>query len=295
MSALKFLLFLITVISVSVIFHQQTALFVLNSIAHFGHYQQYKDINYAENQQKLDIYITNNLTVEEVSKRPTVIFFYGGCWGACSQLDKTDYRFIAQTLTDNEINTVIIDYRKFPQVKFPSIISDAAESVEWVTKNISRYGGNPNNIYLMGHSAGAHIASMLNFNKTYLTENTYKNIKGFIGLAGAYDFLPFDESYQPALFGPPENYYQSQTINFVTGNEPASLLMHGSNDTRVKRRNIESLSKKIKTMKGKVETRIYNNVDHISIVSSLSIPFRSTKPILSDILKFINQTDNLSQ
>ena len=292
MSTFRILLILsiIGITSVTVIYFQQTALFVLNSLAYFGQYQQYKDINYNNHQQKLDIYITSSNNLDEYSKKPTVIFFYGGCWGACSQLDKTDYRFIAQTLTKYGISTVIVDYRKFPQVKFPSIIADAANSVEWVTNNISRYGGNPQNIYLMGHSAGAHIASILNFNKTYLTEATYRNIKGFIGLAGAYDFLPFDESYQPALFGPPEKYYNSQTINFVTGNEPASLLLYGNNDTRVKRRNIESLSKKINKMEGVVETHIYNNVDHISIISSLSIPFRNKKPILGDILKFINKT-----
>ncbi len=108
----------------------------------------------------------------------------------------------------------------------------------------------------MGYSAGAHIASMLLFNKLYLTPESYKKIKGFIGLAGPYDFLPFDEWYQAALFSPPESYGQSQTINYVNGSEAPSMLLYGNDDTRVKKRNIISLTTTIKRKQGKVETYI---------------------------------------
>ena len=273
-------------------------LLLVNSIARFGSYTVHSDIAYGkEESQQLDIYVPDELP-NEVSNAtqsllPTVVFFYGGCWGACSDLGKEDYRFIAEAITANNLIAVVVNYRKFPSVLFPDIIVDAQKSVEWISKNISRYGGNNQQLFLMGHSAGAHIASMLHFNEQYLTSSTYRNIRGFIGLAGPYDFLPFTESYQPALFSPPESYSKSQTINFVDGNEPPSLLLYGNDDTRVKRRNIISLSKAILDKNGRVETHFYDNIDHPGIVGALSIPLRSSQPIMQHISKFISENQKI--
>jgi acetyl esterase/lipase len=266
-----------------------SALFLINNLAKFGDYTLHQNIIYGEDEnQNLDLYLPSSLPENKKENRITIVFFYGGCWGACSDLDKQDYRFVAQAFTENNMNAVIVNYRQFPDVLFPAIMSDASLSVEWVAKNIATYGGNPENIILMGHSAGAHIASMLLFNKKYLTPNTYPKIKGFIGLAGPYDFLPYDEWYQPKLFSP-INESESQTINYVDGSEPPSLLMYGNEDSRVKRRNIVSLTKIIKAKKGKVEPHYYNNIDHVDLISALSIPYRSSQPVMSDIIRFIQE------
>lgn len=266
------------------------ALFVANNLARIGEYQRYADIQYGDsNKQTLDVYIPSINTHENDLIRSTVVFFYGGCWGACSDLNKNDYRFVAQSLATNNINVVIVDYRKYPDVLFPTIMEDAAQSVKWVSKNIERYDGDKNRIYLMGHSAGGHIASMLTYNEKYLGSNYYKNIKGFIGLAGPYDFLPFTESYQPTLFAPKESYENSQTVNFVDGNEPAALLMYGNDDTRVKRRNIESLTSIIKSKRGKVKTHYYEGIDHVGLISAFSIPLRSSSSIVKVVISFVNE------
>lgn len=265
-------------------------LFFVNNLARFGDYTAHTNIRYGpKEKQKLDLYLPENIAQSNLHKTPTVIFFYGGCWGACSDLNKKDYRFVAQALTANNIAVAIVDYRKFPDVLFSDIMSDAKHAVEWVSQNIASYGGDAHNLFLMGHSAGAHLASMLNFNETYLQPSVYKNIKGFIGLAGPYDFLPFDEPYQPALFAPPEAYAQSQTINFVDGTEPPALLLYGTDDDRVKRRNIVSLSNIINSKKGRVVTHYYPSIDHTGIISAFSIPLRASKPVVKDILSFIAQ------
>lgn len=267
----------------------KSELFLVNSMAKFGDYVGHTNIHYGNHaEQSLDIYLPDSIDDKNFTQYATVIFFYGGCWGACSNLVKNDYLFVAETLTANNIIAVVVDYRKFPAYLFPDIMLDAKHAVEWVSKNIENYGGNKNNLFLMGHSAGAHIASLLTFNENYLTVSAYNNIKGFIGLAGPYDFLPFTESYQPKLFGPPENYALSQTTNFVDGSEPPSLLLYGNDDTRVKSRNIKSLTKIIKEKYGKVDARYYDKVDHTELLSALSIPFRGTQPILTDIVQFIS-------
>jgi len=283
-------IFTFILLSILVTACTNAGLFVANTLSRFGDYSVHRNISYGDkNEQLLDIYIPGNITELNKSSLTTVVFFYGGCWGACNELEKDDYRFVGQAFATNNIVTVIVDYRQFPNVLFHEIINDSARAVDWVNNNITSYTGSPSNIYLMGHSSGAHLASMLNFNETYLAKATYKNIKGFIGLAGAYDFLPFDEPYQPALFAPPSEYPNSQTINFVDGDEPPSLLLYGNNDSRVKRRNVTSLSALINNKKGAVETRFYDDIDHVGILSALSIPFRDDEVVFSDILAFVNR------
>jgi len=63
-------------------------------------------------------------------------------------------------------------------VKFQAIISDASHATQWVKNNISQYNGDDQNIFLMGHSAGAHLAIMLSMKESYLKADTYATIKG---------------------------------------------------------------------------------------------------------------------
>jgi acetyl esterase/lipase len=58
---------------------------------------------------------------------------------------------------------VLPDYRLYPQVRFPDFVDDAAHAFLWVHQHIGDYGGNPAQLYVMGHSAGAHQAAMLAF------------------------------------------------------------------------------------------------------------------------------------
>jgi len=251
-----------------------------------------KDISYSENKSNfLDIYQPprNNKLPNEQVKKPVIIFYYGGCWGACQSLKKNKYRFVAQALSSKGFIVVIADYRTYPQVRFKSIISDVARSVEWVKNNINKYGGDASKIYLMGHSSGAHLAATLISDRRYLKKKTYRSIKGFIGLAGAYDFYPFDQDYQAKVFAPEKNYRLSQPINFVSGKEPAMLLLYGDKDKIVKRRNIINMRNKVSALGGKVESKIYNDMGHVGLIASLSVPFQKSRPVLNDIVSFINK------
>ena len=96
--------------------------------------------------QKLDVYRPRSGADGRV-----VIFFYGGEWNAGQ---KADYRFAAEALTSKGFIAVLPDYRLYPQVTFPRFVEDGALAVRWTRDHISQFGGNPNHIYLMGHSAG---------------------------------------------------------------------------------------------------------------------------------------------
>ena len=106
------------------------------------------------------------------------MFFYGGAW---RQGDKADYLFLGQALASRGIGVVVADYRLFPNVRYPAFIQDGALAVGWSAR---RFGSA--RLFLMGHSAGAYIASMLATNTAYLRAVAVDRLSlgGLIGIAG---------------------------------------------------------------------------------------------------------------
>ena len=89
-----------------------------------------------------------------------MIFFYGGSWDTGS---KNDYLFVAQALAASGYTVVIPDYRLYPAVRFPAFVDDGARAVRWTADRVGT-----DKVFVMGHSAGAHIALMLAANTPYL-------------------------------------------------------------------------------------------------------------------------------
>ena len=215
------------------------------------------------------------------------MFFYGGCWGACqNNLYKNDYEFVADSLTQKGYTVVIPDYRLYPRVNFPLIIQDAADAVTWIHKNIKNYNGDTNNIFLMGHSAGAHLTMMLNIKEQYLAKNVRQDIQGAIGLAGPYDFLPYTDSYMPKLFGKQANAAYSQPVNFINGDEPPMLLMYGNKDKSVMPKNIINFTNAIKAKHGKVQSIYYDNLNHVDMMTGFT-RLLPNKKLVDDVNQFI--------
>lgn len=245
-----------------------------------------RNIAYGGNSsQRLDIYIP-----EEAKARqplPVIVFFYGGRW---TSGEKGMYAFVGDRFANKNYVTVIADYQKYPDVEFPVFVEDAARAVAWTYKNIARYAGDPNKIYIAGHSSGAHIAALITADERYLNAEGQSTaiIKAFAGLAGPYDFIPQEQDLKD-LFGPPENYPQMQVTHFIDGNEPPMLLLWGADDTIVVKRNIDLLEKGIKQKGGVVNTNIYADMGHIDIVSSFTWFANKEPPVAEDITTFFER------
>lgn len=141
----------------------------------------YKDIPYisgaALDQQELDIYVPEATNPQ--SNLPVHMYVHGGAWNKGDK--KTTTAEKAKTYTDQGIILIAINYRLSPDYKHPSHIKDCATAIKWVTNNITKYGGNPKNIVLSGHSAGAHLVALLGTHPQYLKEtglalNMFKSI-----------------------------------------------------------------------------------------------------------------------
>lgn len=219
---------------------------------------------------------------------PVVVFFYGGTWQGG---ERTDYRFVGDALAGEGVLAIIPDYRKYPDVRFPTFMHDAAAAVAWARREAPGLGGDPDRIILAGHSAGGHIAALLATDPRYLeaAEVPAKSIVGLIGLAGAYDFLPSDDSDLQAIFGTePAQQAQSQPVNFVRGDEPPALLIHGSGDRLVLPRNSRRFAEALQAAGVAVEHRSIDGVGHIRLLAGL----RSERlaAVLEPIIEFIDQT-----
>ena len=237
--------------------------------------------------QKLDVYEPFEATAPAASHgRPVVVFFYGGSWqnGA-----RGDYLFAGEALASRGFVAVLPDYRTWPDVRFPVFMEDAAAAVRWARDHAAEFGGDPSRIFLMGHSAGAHIAVLLATDGHYLAaeQMSKRDLSGVIGLAGPYDFLPLTDPALKNIFPAPLRA-ASQPVNFVNGDEPPMFLAAGRRDTTVDPGNTDRLAAKLRAAGDTVEVKHYPFVGHALLVAALAAPLRFFAPVLADVGGFIN-------
>jgi acetyl esterase/lipase len=258
---------------------------LLNATIPGDGYAATHDIAYAEGpRHSLDIYRPDN----PAAGSSVIVFYYGGRWETGK---KEDYLFAAQAFASKGFTVVIADYRLYPDVKFPAFVDDAAQALIWTHKNIARYGGNPENIFVAGHSAGAYLALMLTANTSYIEKAGGKPgwIRGAIGLAGPYNFIPSQEDPDiRAMFGTAKDA-DTQPITFAHKRMPPVFLATGDADDDVKPHNTYDLAAKLQRLGDTVETRTYPGVAHIGLVLALADGFRGKAPVLEDAAWFVEK------
>jgi acetyl esterase/lipase len=257
----------------------------LNALAPKAGIFETRDIRYAPgSRHELDIYAPQGETAA-----PVVVFIHGGGW---TDGNKSEYRFVAAALAARGFLTVVPDYRLFPQVRFPAFLQDNAAAVAWTKTNIARYGGDPNRIFLMGHSAGAYNVAMLTLDKQWLGAvglDPDRDIAGAVGLAGPYDFLPLHDPDLDALFSPAVDLRLSQPITFARGNAPPLLLATGTADTTVLPNNTRHLAAAIRNDGGVVEERIYPGVNQVRIIGAMAGVLHWLAPSMADVTLFLHR------
>lgn len=245
-----------------------------------GHEPPAQSLAYGpEPAQRLDIYRPAG-----ADDAPVVLFFYGGRWQGGR---RADYAFVGEALAAKGLLTVVADYRQFPQVQFPDFVHDAARATAWVRAHARELGGDPQRLFLAGHSAGAHLVALLATDARYLAQVGMRprDLRGVIGIAGPYDFLPLTDPDLKAIFGPEARWPDSQPVNFVDGDEPPFLLLHGSGDRLVWPRNSRRLSARLRATGQDVTYLEYAGLGHIRILSGLRTP--RLAPTRADLIEFV--------
>jgi acetyl esterase/lipase len=270
-----------------------SAVGVLNAAVSHKHFRAENGLAYGNApRQKLDVYVpTTDAPPAASHGRPVVAFFHGGSWQTGS---RSSYLFVGAALASRGFVAVLPDYRTWPDTAFPGFVDDAATAVRWARDHAAEFGGDSSRIFLMGHSAGAHIVMLLATDGRYLAaQQMNKNdIGGVIGLAGPYDFLPLNDATLEEIF-PPALRAASQPINFVAGDEPPIFLAAGQRDTTVDPGNTDRLAAKLRALgDADVEVKHYPRVGHALLVGAFAGPLRGFAPVLDDASAFIHKQAN---
>lgn len=237
-----------------------------------------KNISYgADPLQKLDLYSPN----EPLLARKALVFVHGG---SLNKGDKDEYRYVGEALALRGYSVIVANYRLAPAAQFPVFIEDTAKAVRW---SADRFGAEK--LFLMGHSAGGYIVSMLAANNHYLADAGVDRARlaGVIAIAGTYDFLPMTDPEALMAFGNAKADPAIEPKTFLKMPLPPLLLIHGAGDTTVPPQQSERLASAWGRAGGQAELKLYTHVAHMQVVESLADTMPVRAPTRDDVLTFM--------
>ncbi|MDO9436065.1 alpha/beta hydrolase [Hydrogenophaga sp.] len=237
--------------------------------------------------QQADVY----LPARPVAGAPMAVFFYGGSW---SSGERADYRFVGEALASRGIVTVVADYRLSPQVRYPVFLQDSALAVRWALDHATSLGASPERLFVVGHSAGAYNAAMLALDPRWLTavNMTPRQLAGWVGLAGPYDFLPIGNPDVQVAFEWPNTPFDSQPLfqaRVHAKAAPRTLLLGANSDSLVNpQRNTLTLAQTLSALGTQVDVELFDRVSHITLIGAMARPLRGLAPVLDRVSGFLN-------
>ncbi|KAE9614527.1 hypothetical protein Lal_00012241 [Lupinus albus] len=256
---------------------------------------------------RLDLYLPRN----NDGPKPVVAFVTGGAWIIGY---KAWGSLLGQQLSERDIIVACIDYRNFPQGTISDMVSDASQGISFVCNNIAEYGGDPNRIYLMGQSAGAHIGACAlvehatkEAGEGESTSWSLSQIKAYFGLSGGYNLYNLIDHFHS------RGLYRSILLSIMEGEEslsrfspevmvqdrnfanavsllPPMVLFHGTGDYSIPSDASKSFSETLKGVGGRAEAVLYEGKTHTDVF--LQDPMRGGKDdLFDDLVAYIHAGD----
>ena len=260
------------------------------------------DIPYVEGghkRQVLDIYTPEPLAENSL---PVMFWIHGGGWQVG---DKSDVALKPEALTERGFVFVSTNYRLLPEVEMDELIGDVAKSLAWVHRNIAKYGGDPNRIFVGGHSAGAQLAALICIDDRYLKKEgvSFEVLKGCVPVDGdTYDIpkIIMTAELRQALYGgkmftfghrqkfgnDPEKHVDFSAVTHVAKDKgiPPFLILYfpGNPETRAQAAQLESVLKA-----ADISARSFGKRDsnHSRLNDDLGKP---DDPATQELYKFLN-------
>jgi acetyl esterase/lipase len=230
---------------------------------------------------RLDIYGP----VRSRQSLPVIQFIYGGSWDSGK---REHYAFAGRALAALGYVVVIADYRVRPEAEYPAFLEDGAAAFGWISEHIAGFGGDPRRMGLVGHSAGAYNAAMLALAPHYLKAlGLSQQVRAVAGIAGPYDFYPFDAPISLRTFGAVRGGAATQPIRYVSAHAPPMLLLTGDRDCLVHPRNTSHMAAALAAAGVPVVERHYPTLGHAVTVLALARILRGVAPILADLKGFL--------
>ena len=241
-----------------------------------------RDLEYGYgDRQKLDLYLLPRA-------KGTVLYIHGGYWDSG---DKRDYPFMADALMSMGFSAAVMNYRLAPQNIFPDFVTDAALAVKWLHEYRAQLGLE-GRLFVIGHSAGAHLAALLCCTPVYMEQvgESRDLIAGAVCMAGPHDFLdwlPTDLRMQAAL-GRAAQWNDTQPVLVADGLNPPLLILHGMRDTVCTPLHAPALQSAITKRGGQAEFIWYERLDHYTMIGAFSRVARWLEPrVVKDVQDFL--------
>lgn len=227
----------------------------------------------------LDLYAPPDLP----ETAPLLVFIPGGGWRA---EEREDYRFVAYPLAGLGCRVAVVDYRLWPETRFPGFVEDTALATRFLARREPR-----RRLILMGHSAGAFNAGCVALDPRWGAQD---RVGGFIGLAGPYDFTA-DEVDPPGIFADaPHVQAAPGALGPAT---PPMLLLHGEADTVVRPGHSSDLAARARAAGRPVRHVTYPGMGHIGVLAALAAPVRALGleggDVLGEVRAFLAQADGV--
>ena len=188
------------------------------------------DIATGKSNQKLNVFAP----AKRKQLTGVLIFVHGGSWNSGR---KEFYNFFGTRWARKSVLTVIVDYPKSPRANYDEMASDIAKSVKWVKENIASYGGDPDRIFISGHSAGGHLAALVGIKNDYFMRAGIANpLKGIVLIdAAGLDMFGYlkDEAFEPGntylntFTNDPKIWKEASPIYHLHKNMPPMLIYRG--------------------------------------------------------------------
>jgi len=225
--------------------------------------EEYKDIIYKtvdSTNLKLDIYHAKNIS----ESAPLLLFIHGGAW---KKGNKHDYlRYLVDFARKGYV-TATVQYRFSNKVKFPAQLQDVKAAIRWLKKNADNYNINSKKVAVIGGSAGGHLAMMAGYTSGISefneeTESPYSSeVQAVVNLYGPADLTTEyarEQSSVTNLIGKkyneaPELFQKASPTNYITADDPPTLIFQGTIDELVPFSQSDNLTKQLENAGAQVE------------------------------------------
>ncbi len=195
--------------------------------------RKYEDVPYLENSTLTVTPTLNIFTSKKKEKQdsPVLIFVHGGNWNSGK---KEFYNFFGNNFARKGVTTVVVGYSLSPKVNYDVMADQTAQAIQWIKNNISQFNGDPNQIFLTGHSAGGHLLALAAMNPKYNIEPG--TISGIIlNDAAGLDMHHYLQNNPPTSgndylttwTNDPENWKDASPIFYLNENTPPFLIYLG--------------------------------------------------------------------
>lgn len=224
------------------------------------------EVEYQDQKDRLDVFMP-----ERAEGVPVIVFFHGG---ALRGWTKIDGEALAARFVPAGIGVVSANYRLTPRVKHPAHVEDAAAAFAWVIRNIEGYGGDPANVYVAGHSAGAYLAVLLALDPTHLASRGLDStsIRGAIAISS---FLYVEETARDRpkdVWGEdPADWRRASVTPHISSGQGPMLLIYADGDAAPRREQNERFGEAMRAA-GSSDVTVIEvlNRDHISLISKMN-------------------------